>query len=147
MDRKAKGTSAERELIHLLWDRGWFSIRAAGSGSTKYPCPDIMAANGLRRLAIECKSSADPRRYITKQQVDELRQFAAMFACEPWIGFRYGADWYFFSLEDLKDTGRNLLVTEELARMKGLSLNQLAGEKLTFSSSALPQSASLPSQS
>ncbi|MBI2142656.1 Holliday junction resolvase, partial [Candidatus Woesearchaeota archaeon] len=98
MNLKAKGISAERELIHLLWARGWFAVRVAGSGSTKYPSPDVIAGNGLRRLAIECKSSSDSKRYLEKVQIGELRQFAQMLNAEPWVAFRYNADWYFISL-------------------------------------------------
>ena len=130
MDRKAKGTYAERELIHFLWERGWFSIRAAGSGSTKYPSPDLVAGNGLRRLAIECKSSADNKRYLTKPQIEELALFAKKFNAEPWIAFRHNAVWHFISVEDLKDTGNSFFISEELARIRGLSIDEIAGSKL-----------------
>ena len=130
MDWKAKGTYAERELIHLLWDRGWFSIRAAGSGSTKYPSPDMVSGNGLRRLAIECKSSADDKKYITKLQIGELALFAKKFNAEPWVAFRHNAEWYFLSLEDLKDTGKSFFISEELAKNKGLSIDEIAGSAI-----------------
>ena len=100
MNMKAKGTNAERELIHLLWERGWFSIRVAGSGSSKYPSPDIVAANGLRRLSIECKSSADSKRYITKNQILELKQFAEKFISEPYVAFRHNSEWFFIGLDE-----------------------------------------------
>ncbi len=129
MDRKAKGTYAERELIHLFWERGWYSVRVAGSGSSRYPSPDIIAGNGLRRVAIECKSSADEKRYITKEQINDLVAFARMIGAEPWVGFRHNADWYFLAVDELKDSGKNLLVSFELAKNKGLSLNELAGNK------------------
>lgn len=126
---KAKGTNAERELIHLLWERGWFPVRIAGSGSTKYPSPDIVAGNGIRRLSIECKSSADPVRYITKTQIQELRMFAQKFNSEPWVGFRYNAEWYFLALDELRDSGKNLVITEELVKKAGLGIDELAGSK------------------
>ena len=130
MNAKAKGSNAERELIHLLWERGWYPIRVAGSGSSKYPSPDIMAANGLRRLSIECKTSADPKRYITKAQISELREFSQKFISEPYVAFKHNAQWFFLGLDELADTGKNLLVSEELVKMKGLSLDELAGSKI-----------------
>lgn len=129
MNLKAKGTSAERELIHLLWDRGWFAVRVAGSGSTKYPSPDVIAGNGLRRLAIECKSSSDDTRYMTKKQIGELLQFARMLNAEPWVAFRHDAEWYFVALDDLHDSGKHLAVSEELVKNKGLLIDQVAGDK------------------
>ena len=60
MSRKSKGINAERELIHLFWKtNSWTAVRIAGSGSSKYPCPDILAANISRKIAIEAKSTKD----------------------------------------------------------------------------------------
>ena len=53
---KAKGINAERELVHLFHKFGWSAVRIAGSGSSKYPCPDVLAGNGFRRIAIEAKA-------------------------------------------------------------------------------------------
>jgi len=57
MSQKSKGMNAERELIHLFWKSGWAPLRVAGSGVARTPCPDVIAGNGIRRLAIEAKSS------------------------------------------------------------------------------------------
>ena len=130
MNRKAKGTNAERELIHMLLERGWYPIRAAGSGSARYPSPDIMAANGIRRLAIECKTSSDPKRYVTREQIEELRIFSAKFNAEPWLAFKHNTFWYFMALDELISTGKLLLVTEELAKNKGLSVDEACGNKI-----------------
>ncbi len=129
MDMKAKGTFAERELIHLFWERGWFSVRVAGSGSSRYPSPDVIAGNGIRRLALECKSSSDEKRYITKEQIEDLVAFARMICAEPWVGFRHNTKWYFLAVEELKDSGKNMLVSSDLARNRGLSIDELAGNK------------------
>ena len=134
VNQKAKGTFAERELIHLLWKRGWYSVRIAGSGVSRYPCPDIIAGNGLRRLVIECKSSADSTRYIEKKQVTELVDFGKKLGAEPWIGFRFNKDWYFISIDDLKDSGKSMAVSEELVKTKGLSINEIAGNPILESS-------------
>ena len=51
MSTKSKGTNAERELIHAFWGKGYAAIRSAGSGSMKYPSPDIIAAKKGKRFA------------------------------------------------------------------------------------------------
>jgi holliday junction resolvase Hjr len=130
MSMKSKGTFAERELIHKLWERGWYSVRVAGSGSTSYPSPDIIGGNGIRRIVVECKSSAEPVKYIIKAQIEELVTFAKKLGCEPWVGFRYDSDWFFLSIDDLRDSGKSFMLSEEIVRMKGLSINQIAGEPL-----------------
>ena len=128
MSRKSKGIGAERELIHLFWSRNWASLRVAGSGSSRYPSPDVLAGNGNRRIAIECKSSRDMVKYLTAKEVSELEKFSRIFGAEPWIGIRFNdMKWYFLSLEDLKNSGSSFSVSVELAKKKGLEFDELIG--------------------
>ena len=126
MSRKSKGINAERDLIHKFWSIGWASVRIAGSGSMKYPSADILATNKLRKLAIECKTSKETSKYLTKDEVDQLKTFAEIFGAEPWIGVKFDREeWFFLSIEDLKCTGTNLLVSIGIARNKGLLFEEL----------------------
>ncbi len=128
MNTKAKGSNAERELIHLLWKANWASVRVAGSGSSHYPSPDILASNGTRALAIECKSSGELSRLLPQQQVEDLITFAKLFGAEPWIGARFNdMKWAFFSPDDLKKTGTGFSVSVRMVKGKGLSFEQLLG--------------------
>jgi len=79
---KRKGTAAERELIHRFWKHGWAAVRVAGSGSTIYPSPDIIAGKGGRSIALECKSTADTRQYFTKKEIKELQEYASLMHAE-----------------------------------------------------------------
>ena len=45
---KRKGTRVERELFHMLHDKSFHCVRAAGSGSTPLPNPDILAGKDGR---------------------------------------------------------------------------------------------------
>ncbi|MBI5881069.1 Holliday junction resolvase [archaeon] len=126
MSRKSKGINAERELIHLFWGNGWSACRVAGSGSIKYPCPDVIAGNNIRKLAIECKATRDRKQYLTKKEVDELREFGRIFGAEPWIGVRFNnMEWYFLTLDDLADTEENHVVTIENAKTKGFLFEEM----------------------
>jgi holliday junction resolvase Hjr len=127
MNTKAKGTGAERELIHLFWRNSWAAVRVAGSGSMKYPSPDILASNNMRKIGLECKAVKSSSHYFSKHEVEELKEFCAMFGAEPWVGVRFGRDWYFLSLEDLKETGKSFAVDSSIAKLKGLSFNELIG--------------------
>lgn len=131
MNRKAKGTTAERELIHMFWEtKVWAAMRAAGSGSTSFPSPDIVAGNAQRQLAIECKSIGDDAKYLGKEELEQLLTFARTFGAEPWIGIRFsGRKWFFFNPEDMKETQKNFAINRELAEMKGLSFEELTGTK------------------
>jgi Holliday junction resolvase len=126
MSRKSKGINAERELIHLFWGSGWSACRVAGSGSIKYPCPDIIAGNNLRKLAIECKATRERRQYLTRKEVAELREFSRIFGAEPWIGVRFNnMDWYFLAIEDLESTEENYAVSIESAKTKGFLFEEM----------------------
>lgn len=133
MSHKSKGTAAERELFHLFWKQQWAVVRAAGSGSTKMPCPDLIAGNVNRKLAIECKVTKSVKQYLTKQEVEELKQFAAWFGAEPWIAVKFNKTrnsgllpWYFLTPEDLEETeGSNYVISIPLARRKGLGFEEV----------------------
>ncbi len=126
MSRKSKGINAERDLIHKFWKQNWAAIRVAGSGSSHYPSPDILAGNNLRKLAIECKCSKERKRYLTKEEVSDLKEFARLFGAEPWIAIKFDKlDWFFLTLEDIKETKNNYVVSYELTKNKGLLLEEL----------------------
>ena len=128
MNAKAKGSNAERELIRAFWANKWPAIRVAGSGSSRYPSPDILASNAARTLAIECKSSGDLSRHLQKGQVEDLVKFAKLFGAEPWIGARFNdMKWAFFAPDDLKKTGSGFSVSVKMIREKGLTFEQLIG--------------------
>ena len=129
MSRKSKGINAERELVHMFWSNGWGAARVAGSGSMKYPSPDLIAGNGVRRLVIECKAIAGTNQYFGRSDVDDLREFASKLNAEPWIGMRFDVlKWFFISLDELKETKTEFSVNLMLAKRKGLSFEELIGK-------------------
>lgn len=126
MSRKSKGSNAERELVHLLWAKGIAAVRVAGSGSSKYPSPDILAGDISRRFAIECKSVAAESKYIPKQEIYDLKTFADTFGAEPWIGVRFARnEWLLLSLEDLRETASSFVITKDMAQIRGLLLEEV----------------------
>jgi holliday junction resolvase Hjr len=128
MNLKAIGTKAERELIKMFWKtNSWIAIRAAGSGCSRYPSPDILAGNILRKLAIECKTTRSKNNiYIPKEEIEQLEEFSSRFGAEPWLGIRFKEkEWYFLSLEDTKQTSKNHCISTTLAKQKGLLFEEL----------------------
>ena len=121
MSTKSKGTNAERDLIHKFWANGFAAIRSAGSGSMKYPSPDILVAKNGKISAIECKITKDKHKYFGKEEIRDLRIFSRMFGAEPFIGIKFkGEDWYFLRLDDLKEKNRSFMVDSSLAKGKGI---------------------------
>lgn len=128
INSKAKGTQGERELVRLFNESGWSCVRIAGSGSSRYPSPDIIAGNALRRVAIECKVTKDKKKYFQNADIKQLQIFSEQFGAESWIGVKFPTEpWYFLMLEDLEDTGSCRAVSVELAKRKGLKAEELMG--------------------
>lgn len=126
MGNKSKGSRAERKLIEKFWQERWACMRAAGSGSTQFPSPDVLVGNGSRQLAIEVKKSRDERVYIDEKQVRSLDYFGEKFGAEPWVGVKFfRKQWYFIPLEDLQDTGKHFKVTLDQVEMTGLSFEDV----------------------
>lgn len=126
MSRKSKGINAERDLIHKFWKNGWAALRIAGSGSMKYPSADILAANKSRKIAIECKTSNKKSKYISKEYIKQLKTFSDLFGAEAWIGIKFDRqNWFFLGLDDLKDSGNNLLASLDIAKKKGQLFEEL----------------------
>lgn len=129
VDRKAKGTRGERELVKFFNENNWSCVRIAGSGSMRYPSPDIIAGNAVRRVAIECKVTKDQKKYFQSDEIDQLRTFSTRFGAESWIGVKFpDQPWYFLMLEDLENTGSCWAVSVELAKRKGLVIEELMGK-------------------
>ena len=124
MNAKAKGTNAERELIHMFWAKGFASLRSAGSGSMRYPSPDLLVGNNIRKFAIEVKKPGNSYQHFDKKEVEDLSKFAAMFGAEAWVAVKF-KEWHFLTLEDLNETLNNYSVTKAIAERKGLSFEDL----------------------
>lgn len=126
MSRKSRGINAERDLIHKFWGAGWAALRAAGSGSSQFPAPDIVASNNIRKLAIECKLTTEKKKYFSKKEINELTYFSEKFGAESWVAVKFfHQPWYFLSLEDLEETTSSWAVSIELAELKGLTFEEL----------------------
>lgn len=119
MNKKNKGTTAERELIHLFWKNDIPAIRVAGSGSMRHPSPDIVAGTPLRKIAIECKYIANNKLYVPKNEIEDLRKYCQMFGAEPFLAVKFDK-WYFLILEDLRETQASFSINTEEVRIKGL---------------------------
>jgi holliday junction resolvase Hjr len=126
MSHKSKGINAERDLVHKFNGAGWVCIRVAGSGSSKYPSPDLLAGNNLRRLAIEAKSTKGDSKYLDNKEVEELIYFARTFGAEPWIALKFDHEsWLFMNIEDMKKPEKGYSISLREAKLKGLSFEEV----------------------
>ena len=123
MSSKSKGSRNERELLHLLWQSKFAVVRSAGSGLSSYPNPDLIASNGKRNLAIECKSLKSNVKYLKEYDIKQIVDFAKKFGAEPWFGIRSNnKGWYFIDPTKLKG---KLNISLDFAIKKGLKFEEL----------------------
>lgn len=126
MNKKQKGSVFEREIIKKFWQNNWAAFRAAGSGSSSYPCPDIIAGNSLRKLGIESKIIADDKKYFSRKEIEELKEFCHYFGAEAWIVINFQKQGtFFFSVEDLKETKAGYTVSIKDSLLKGFTFEDL----------------------
>lgn len=83
-----KGANYERELVSLFWENGWAAVRAAGSGSTKYPVPDVVAVKDSDVVLVECKTTSKDRIHI-KKAVMGLKKFAKASGARAFISVKF----------------------------------------------------------
>jgi holliday junction resolvase Hjr len=126
MNLKAKGSKAERELLHLFWEAGWACTRTAGSGSTTRPAPDLLAGNGEIVLALECKAFSGSNKYFEKNEIEQLETFSNIFGAESRIAIKFSRKpWYFVKIADLKNSGKNFGINLKLCEEKGQKFEEL----------------------
>ena len=126
MSLKSKGSNAERELLHMFWSKKWACLRSAGSGSMKYPGPDLLVGNKVRRMAVECKSTKSNKIYLNNNDIEQLKQFCSIFDARPWFAVRFARkEWLFLALEDLTKTRTGYVIELKTAELKGISFEEI----------------------
>lgn len=129
---KDKGTKFERELIHILWQRGFAAMRSAGSGAARYPTPDIIAGNRQIFLAIEVKMRSRLPVYLADQEINELKCFSDAFGAVPLIAVRVSrSGWRFFKISSLYRTDRGYSINKSNFK-DGFDLSKLLEWRLNY---------------
>jgi len=123
---KTKGANAERELLHMLSANGFAVVRVAGSGMISETSADLIAGNSFKKFVIECKTCKSHKRYLEKQQISDLKEFAKKFGFPPLIAVKFNRQgWWFIEPGDLEDTGKNLAISLEDIKIKGQSFDDM----------------------
>jgi Holliday junction resolvase len=123
---KTKGANAERELLHMLSANGFAVVRVAGSGMISETSADLIAGNYEKKFVIECKTCKEKKRYLEKQQMADLKEFAKKFGFPALIAVKFSRQgWWFIEPEKLEDTGKGLAISLEDIKEKGMSFEQL----------------------
>lgn len=124
---KSKGSRFERDLIEELWKHGFAAVRVAGSGVSHFPCPDIVAGNGKKFLAIEVKMRTSLPLYISADEIEKLKKFSEVFGAEELVALKLPRKkWKFFRLKELRETIKGYRIDEEIYA-NGIDIYDLKG--------------------
>lgn len=118
-----KGYMGEREMVHLLYNKGYMAIRTPRSGRICLPSPDVIAAKNGRLIVIECKSREDAFK-ISEEQLKELEEWQIKACAEAYIAWK------------ISRKGWSLLKLEDVMNNKG-NVNKSLLEKFSFSIDSL----------
>jgi len=131
MSNKSKGSNAERELVRLCTESGWRALRVAGSGvNDDSPCDIIIGKIGHKPYAIEAKSSKQTSIYISKEQINDFVLFAMTIGLQPAIAVKFNhKGWIFIHPSELKDSGKNWVISLKYALEKGRRFGQFFEEE------------------
>jgi Holliday junction resolvase len=122
---KAKGSKIERELYQKFVENNYRAVRVAGSGMMENTACDLIAGKTGRKYCVEVKSSKSPTKYISKEQIEEFVIFAEIFKLTPIVALRFNREgWLFVKPIDLRDSGKNWVITLDEAREKGKKFAQ-----------------------
>jgi Holliday junction resolvase len=126
---KRKGCNLERELVSKFWKYGWAAIRVAGSGSSSFPSPDIIAGKNNNIYAIECKSCKAKKFYFKIEQLNSLLEFSKKIGAKPMLGLRFSKkEWYFIPTKDLKNfhtTNKFFVINRKELAGKAIKITEL----------------------
>lgn len=125
-----KGANAERELAAILYANGFAVIRAAGSGVTKMPCPDVIALSVKKKLAFECKAWKSNYLNISIEQFRDLLEWKKKSSSELYFAWKVpNKGWFFLTPLLFKQNPKGFAVSRKKALLKALDLNVVIGKQ------------------
>ena len=130
MTRYQKGANAERELIKILWARGFSVVRSAGSGKSSLPCPDIVALGPNKKLAFECKAWGSNYLNIPIKQMEEQMEWCRRAGAELFVVWKVSRQGFLFlPQKELVNAGKSYVISLKKAQSCALDLGVVLGQQ------------------
>jgi len=122
-----KGANAERELIKVLFGKGFAVLRVAGSGVSPLPSPDVVAIKSGRILAFECKAWRGDYLAIPVVTMNDEVNWARVAGAEFFIAWKIPHDgWLFVKFEHFHNAGKNFMISLSEAKKNSTPLDVLS---------------------
>ncbi len=129
-----KGANAERELIRTLWGMGFASLRAAGSGVTPLPSPDIVALGNRKIIAFECKAWNSSYLSLSIEQFLTTKQWAKIAGADFFVAWKVPKKgWLFLKPEHFTRNEKNFAISLKKANASAVDLNMVLGKQAKLS--------------
>ena len=122
-----KGAYFERELKKKLEDKGFFVIRAAGSGVAG-DAPDliVLRSGQKNKFGVECKAWKNAI-YLDKPTVIAYQEWEKITGMQVYLAWKVPRkEWRFFPLLVLKETANGFSLSLRESET-GMTLEQLTG--------------------
>ncbi len=120
----AKGALYERQLKKMLEARGFYVVRAAGSGADS-TAPDLLALSTTKRMALECKAWNSGYLWIEKWKMEGMKAFEQKTNVPYYVAWKVAREaWRFFPLAALRETEK-AFVLEEKDLHAGMALEEI----------------------
>lgn len=130
LSKYTKGANAERELIKVLWANGFATVRAAGSGVTSLPSPDIVALGNGKKLAFECKAWDSAYLNLSVEQFLTTKQWCSMAGADWFIAWKIpNKGWLFLKPEHFARNAKNFSINLKKAHARNVPLNVILGKQ------------------
>lgn len=122
-----KGYRGENELVHMLYNMGFMTLRAPRSGRINLPSPDIIAVKSGKIYAIECKSRKNGFK-VPAEQLEELIAWETKGGSETYVAWKISyKGWFFIPLKKVIENNGN--VGKKFCDEFGISLSKLFGDE------------------
>ena len=119
-----RGSRVERELLHLLEERGFFVVRAAGSGHLG--APDILAFKMGKYLGFEVKSSKLEELRFSREQLERMEEWERGTGIAMYVAWKVPRKGFkFLPLSYLKKANKTVSIKKEEAEMLSYDFEEL----------------------
>ena len=113
------GSNYERKLANILDEHGYHVIRAPSSGSaTTRSLPDIAYSKPTEEtVCVELKTTGKDIAYFSKDEVEDLQEFAVAFHGVARLCARFKQDttYYLCRVSDARENAKSYAVSKDIA--------------------------------
>jgi len=125
-----KGANAERELLRIIYEKGFGCVRIAGSGATILPSPDIVALSPDKKISFECKAWNSNYLNVSIEQMTELIYWGEISGTEVFVAWKIPQKgWFFLKPEHFSKKAKSYAISKKQAFKCSKNLNVILGKQ------------------